>query len=225
MSLTGSESRLLLLSKDKSTEVPQLAFTEFEGAEILVQDKNTLQADTWHRKQEAAESIIRKAGTPEKIKCVYPEKLPVLRISPKSWYLESESYQGKMNLGEISGLYPFRSGKTIFQKVIVLDEKYLKKYKLFIDLGKLKDWCILQVNSQEAGRKFSAPFVFDITDYVKEGENILSIAVFNTAANLLAKNNDEYPVREYGLFGPVKITPYGRIKINYSPKELNGEQQ
>jgi len=221
MSLAGNESKLLLLSKDKSTEVAQLAFTEFAGAEIISQEKNSLQAETWNRKQETAEAVIRKAGSIEKIKCVYPEKLPVLRLSSKSWYLECESYQGKMNLGDFSSLYPFRSGKTVFQKVIVLNDEYLKNYKLFIDLGKLKDWCILHVNSEPAGKKFSAPFAFDITDFVQKGENKLSITVFNTEANFLAKTNDEYPVREYGLFGPVKITPYGRIKINYSPKELN----
>lgn len=216
LKLAPAESRLLLLSKKESPQIPQILFSTLDGAEINKQNSQGIALEGWRRKSGSLEMIIQKNGLIKKIKKNIPEKRLILRIHSRSWYLDSENYKGKINLGDHSKLYPFESAALTYQKLIVLDKTYTDNYRLFLDLGKVRDWCLLHINDQYAGKKFSPPFIFDISSFLKKGENKISITVFHAQSNTLAKTNDEYPLREYGLFGPVKITPYGKIYVEYT---------
>jgi len=213
ITLMPSESRLLLISKTRSASVRQLYSAELDGVKIMHQGETLFEAEGWRRKEGFAELTVKQDSSLTTVKEKIPDKIPILRISSKNWHLKSKNYEGKAYLGDHSKLYPFGNGSVIYHKIIILERKYTKSYRLFLDLGKVMDWCVLYWNDVFVARSFAPPYVFDISDFVRSGENKLSIGVFYTQANRLAQNCDIFPLREYGLFGPVKIIPYGRIHI------------
>ncbi|WP_197530529.1 glycosyl hydrolase [Bythopirellula polymerisocia] len=58
--------------------------------------------------------------------------------------------------------------------------------RLVLDLGRVGNIARVQVNGEEAGVLWAAPYRQDITKYLKAGENVLSVAVTNTWHNRLA---------------------------------------
>lgn len=72
--------------------------------------------------------------------------------------------------------------------------------RVVIDLGEVHEICELYINIFYAGVCLWPPYSFDITEYIKGGENIVTIIVTNTMANKLEKAR-----RKSGLLGPVRI--------------------
>ena len=72
--------------------------------------------------------------------------------------------------------------------------------QMFIDLGKVCHVAEVWVNGKSLGAKMWAPYVFDISAAVREGNNDIRIRI----ANLI--NNIYGDFTESGLIGPVKIT-------------------
>jgi hypothetical protein len=57
-----------------------------------------------------------------------------------------------------------------------------KEGKVFIDHGRVGQNAQLSVNGKDCGIRISAPYLFDITDAVKNGENEAVVVVSNTLA-------------------------------------------
>lgn len=93
-----------------------------------------------------------------------------------------------------------------------------------IDLGKVKNIAEVYVNGQFCGTAWKAPWTVDVTDALKEGENSLEIKVADLWINRLVGDNQpnapericttpgvqsiypaDYPLKEAGLMGPVKL--------------------
>ncbi len=159
------------------------------------------------RKTGKSITILQNKKEKREIQFDVSKKLPLLTISPKEWYLKSKVYQGSVNLGNFARLYPYFYGELSYNKVIVIEKQYLKEQHLNLNLGDLKDWCSLFVNDEFVSGKLDPPWDFNITDYVKNGENKLTIKITNTISNIKAKENEAFKVQEFGLFGPVKIIP------------------
>lgn len=79
--------------------------------------------------------------------------------------------------------------------------------RIFLDLGNVQEIAHLWVNDVSVGVQMWAPFVFDITDYLTDGDNTIRLTVDNCLANGI--NNTS---RASGLLGPVQII----MKINKS---------
>lgn len=78
--------------------------------------------------------------------------------------------------------------------------------KVILDLGNVVASAELRVNGKPAGIKSAPPWTFDITDFVKSGENQIEVLVSNTLANHYVSIPTHYRGKTTsGLIGPVSI--------------------
>ncbi|XCF05479.1 glycosyl hydrolase [Tamlana crocina] len=111
------------------------------------------------------------------------------------------------------------SGTTIYSKTVNLEG--LGRHTI-LDLGEVANIAELWCNGKKVGVKWAPPFQFDVSDFVKKGENILEIKVTNTWRNQLIFDNsrpkdqkktwttagpktDETELERSGLVGKVTI--------------------
>jgi len=209
-SLSGNESRLYVLDKKSSLKTWQVKNASFTGCRVLKQNTSMLNIKGWMRENNDVnlELVKDRKKIKEQIKGM--KISPILVISSNRWYLDSDTFQGKVNLGNHSIAFPFDSHVLLYQKIIIIGNEYLKNKKLFLEIGKVLDWCTLYVNDELVEQRLSPPWIFDITKFVRKGENKITIKVVNSLSNRLAKNDSQhkFTVSEYGLFGPVRIIPY-----------------
>ncbi|MGA8342132.1 MAG: glycosylhydrolase-like jelly roll fold domain-containing protein, partial [Candidatus Sulfotelmatobacter sp.] len=127
-----------------------------------------------------------------------------------------ECREGQMPLGNWSefGLSTY-SGAGIYQKSANLEKEHLKG-KVLLDLGNVRSVAEVHVNGHSAGVRLARPFRFDITNFVKEGENKIQIKVVNTLANHMST----YPTHwinegqtQSGLLGPVEIRFLSKVNL------------
>ena len=107
--------------------------------------------------------------------------------------------------------------------------------RLFLDLGEVAEVAELWLNGHHLGVRWHAPFRYDITPYLKPGENYLIVEVTNTLNNQLVGDGSrpeaerrtrsnisrlpnawmnplpEAPLLPSGLLGPVRIVPAGVV--------------
>ncbi len=213
MTLPPAQSEMLLINKLETNDIWQISQSSLEAMSIEEQSASALSFSGYQRKPGRSFIILKKGGESRQIPLYIPSKLPVLTISHRDWFLESEHFKGIVDLGNYARFFPFRSGSITYHKIIVLEKHYLKKQHLKLNLGNLKDWCTLFINEEFVADKYEAPWEFDISRFLKAGENKISITITNTIANRLARENDNYHVRDYGLYGPVKIVPAAQVSF------------
>jgi len=120
----------------------------------------------------------------------------------------------------------YYSGSAVYSKTFTLNQADLKENKVMLDLGNVLEMASIIVNSHKLSVKWSAPFEFDITKYVRQGDNKIEVEVVNLWPNRLigdgkmanekrfTKTNinkyngpdAEKYLRESGLLGPVKLS-------------------
>jgi len=93
------------------------------------------------------------------------------------------------------GLQKF-SGLMDYLKSVNIDKV---EKQMFLNLGKVCHVAEVWVNGQSVGSRMWGPYVFDITNAVKPGQNEIRVRV----ANLI--NNSYEDIQESGLIGPVQI--------------------
>jgi hypothetical protein len=119
----------------------------------------------------------------------------------------------------------YYSGKAVYKKTFSVAAGNLKGTKAILDLGNVLDMASIKINGNQLPVRWSAPFQFDITGYVKSGNNQLEVEVVNLWPNRLigdsklpldkrfTKTNivkfeqpdSEKLLRESGLLGPVQV--------------------
>ena len=210
--LQPAESALFVIDRSKSTRIWQLVESDLDGCQIIKQDRDHFVLRGWKREEAAFRLLVGKGKLQEDLNYEVKNKLPILAISSQGWYFESEPYEGKINLGNLSLRFPSLIKPVTYNKIIILKKPYTRGQKLILDLGTVRHWCTLYVNDQFVAQKLTPPWQFDITDYLHEGENRISIQVMNNLSNALSQNstldNFRYPLLDFGLFGPVKLIPY-----------------
>ncbi|SMC79843.1 glycosyl hydrolase [Cellulophaga tyrosinoxydans] len=109
------------------------------------------------------------------------------------------------------------SGTVTYSKNIVLGKI---KENTILDLGQVANMVELWCNRKKVGVKWAAPFEFNLTDYIKKGDNLLEIKVTNTWRNQLIFDNqrpidqkktwttnppkkNDTELEDSGLIGPV----------------------
>ena len=85
-------------------------------------------------------------------------------------------------------------------------EQLQRKLMLKADIG--KDVLVIKVNGQEVKTCLWKPYAADISAYVHEGENEISLGVVNTLMNLLESTRNPS-----GLF-KAEIVPYDRYELH-----------
>ncbi|NWJ52476.1 MAG: glycoside hydrolase family 2 [Bacteroidetes bacterium] len=120
----------------------------------------------------------------------------------------------------------YYSGTAVYKKSFAVNADNLRGTKAVLDLGNVLEMASITINGNKMAVKWSAPFQFDITQFVKPGNNELEVEVVNLWPNRLigdsklpieqrlTKTNvkkyetvdSEKLLRESGLIGPVKVT-------------------
>ncbi len=90
------------------------------------------------------------------------------------------------------------AGTATYHKNIDIDRKS-DNQRILLDLGEMNDIAQVWVNGKDAGVSWYAPFVVDITPYVKSGRNTLKIAVSNNWANRLIGDEQHPADFEWGI--------------------------
>ena len=104
-------------------------------------------------------------------------------------------------------------GTVVYKTTVTLDGKDLPKY---IDLGKVADICELKVNGKDAGMKWFGERIYDISPYVRGGENTIEVKVTTLMGNYIQTLKDNRAAQRFvlrrnqpyvsaGLIGPVKL--------------------
>ncbi len=115
----------------------------------------------------------------------------------------------------------YYSGTATYSRKIVVDESMVGSGELWLNLGDVRNIAEVCINGHNAGIGWKAPFRFNISEYVRAGENDLVVKVTNSWANRLigdlqpgakkftwtSRNLyvEESPLRKAGLLGPVTI--------------------
>jgi hypothetical protein len=120
----------------------------------------------------------------------------------------------------------YYSGTANYKKSFTVNPESLKGTKVILDLGNVLEMASISFNGTKMPVRWSAPFTFDVTKYIKKGENKLEVEVVNlwpnrligdgklpvekrlTKTNIVKYNvpDAEKYLRESGLIGPVKLT-------------------
>jgi len=127
------------------------------------------------------------------------------------------------------------SGTASYTKEFNLPGKLLGNVRIYLDLGNVQELAAIKINGKEVSVCWIFPYRADITDYVKNGTNILEVDVTNLwcnrligdgklpASERLTKTNivkfdapdAEKYLRVAGLLGPVKIQFSQIHKLNH----------
>jgi hypothetical protein len=120
----------------------------------------------------------------------------------------------------------YYSGNAVYKKSFSVSANNLSGTKVMLDLGNVLEMASITINGNKMAVKWSAPFQFDISNYVKQGDNQLEVEVVNLWPNRLI-GDGKLPVEQHltktniikyegadaesllrisGLLGPVKIT-------------------
>ncbi|WP_321436963.1 glycosyl hydrolase [uncultured Bacteroides sp.] len=100
------------------------------------------------------------------------------------------------------------SGTARYEKNFIVDEKMLTdRLPLVLDLGKVEIMARVKLNGKDLGIAWHAPYLFDITDVVKVGENKLEIEVVNLWPNRLIGDEKQPDDVGYDQWGTMKEWP------------------
>ena len=102
------------------------------------------------------------------------------------------------------------SGGAVYSKQFELSRDWVGK-RIELDLGKVGGLARVRLNGKDASVRFYPPWIFDISDLVKEGKNMLEVEVYNTAANHYITIPTKYRGSTLsGLLSTPRLNCYGR---------------
>ncbi len=144
-----------------------------------------------------------------------PKQNPGFLTSPLEFSCTGKS-RGAIGSWFNYGLHKF-SGVVDYETTFHLDQTF---EDVILDLGRVSYLAEVWINGNNAGSRLWRPFTFDISDFVKEGENEIRIRVGNLVVNEMSLIHDvEESINfwgrtgipllkdlDAGLFGPVKIS-------------------
>ena len=92
-------------------------------------------------------------------------------------------------------------------------DKINKKAHYYLDLGEVYYTASLKINGKEVGKRIWAPYLFDITSYLQQGENLVDVTVKPSRYNSLVKRaidgeNDYRSLKESALASEGMVGKY-----------------
>ncbi|MFU0801492.1 MAG: glycosyl hydrolase [Xylanivirga thermophila] len=129
---------------------------------------------------------------------------------------------GKKTIPDVYDLtrsgYPFYAGEAEFITGFSYDNKNDNKddNKLYLKVQDVRSAFIsLYVNGEFCGTKYWAPYVFDITQFIREGKNLISIKAGNTLFNAMGPNRMDGILNEEYV-GPYTFIDFDRYTEKYT---------
>jgi hypothetical protein len=122
-----------------------------------------------------------------------------------------EMTTGAMKVGpwEEQGLVGY-SGGVRYRQTLVRDNPDQAGVRTLLDLGRVRGTAEVQVNGELVGVRIWSPYVFDLTDHLRPGENELRVSVYNTLGpymQAISPTPFVFPGQTVsGLLGPVTLT-------------------
>ena len=96
--------------------------------------------------------------------------------------------------------YPYFSGSIEYRQQVYLDDAFISNCRCMLEAEDVREIGLLRINGETVGLRPWKPHRWDITDFIKKGENDIRIRVWNTLTNLLdLKDFDS------GIIGKVRI--------------------
>ncbi len=142
----------------------------------------------------------------EELKLIFEISLDELNRGKFAFYKETDHLKSITGRGE----RPRFSGNMRYQTSLTL-EAPKRGEGIFLNLGQVGETAELYVNGKHAGTRLFTPYRFDVTDFVKEGENKLEILVTNSLGTHI---HDPFSartlIRPSGLLGPITLEKYNR---------------
>ncbi len=105
---------------------------------------------------------------------------------------------GLRDWGNLPGMDQF-AGTLRYETTFPVARRDGSRYLL--DLGRVGDFASVRANGRDLGVRFWAPWTWDVTDVLRDGDNTLHIEVTNSLANRYDARNR----RASGLMGPVVL--------------------
>lgn len=102
---------------------------------------------------------------------------------------------------EISGLEHF-SGSMIYKNNFNINKPEINK-RVQLDLGEVHEIAFVSLNGTELAPQMWSPYIFEISDHIRDGENVLIVEVKNTLANRICKIS-----LKSGMVGPISLKLY-----------------
>ncbi|MFA9458085.1 glycosyl hydrolase [Halalkalibacter sp. AB-rgal2] len=134
-----------------------------------------------------------------------PKKEPIRMIElNQEWTVSGEAFERQTTAlrswTEWTSM-TYYSGTLTYRTTFHLQETI---EQAVIDCGEVDEIAKLTVNGEEVGVKMWAPYTFVLTGLLREGENVIELAVTNSKANEM----DQVALRS-GLIGPVTVGMFG----------------
>ncbi|MDQ3855238.1 MAG: hypothetical protein M3281_02430, partial [Chloroflexota bacterium] len=173
--------------------------------------------------EEASAAPLNTGGTASTLEVQLPpsdEPLRVcaLRVQTRPGYSEGAVFEGpvrfrttagRMRLGDWAqqGLAGF-SGAVHYSRTVQWPGTHSGE-RVLLDLGRVRGTAEVTVNGEPAGVRVLSPYVFDVTERVRSGENELRVSVYNTAGPYLdsvSPTRFVFPGQTLsGILGPVTL--------------------
>jgi hypothetical protein len=120
--------------------------------------------------------------------------------------------EGEIELGDLSeheGLYSY-SGGAMYRKSFNLSKEQHEN-RFILDLGEVVSSAQVWLNGCEVGIRVAPAWTFDVTEFIRVGENKLEVLVYNTLSNHYTTIPTRYRGSlKSGLIGPVVLN---RMKV------------
>lgn len=132
-----------------------------------------------------------------------------------------ECARGAIPLGDWSafGLSHYSGGLVYIRKIHLTSEQLANR--IVLDLGNVRTSAEVFVNGQSLGVRLARPFLYDLDQFVKPGENEIRIEVLNTLANYMSTQPTQYVFKGQtvsGLLGPAELRLLPRIRLHCVPE-------
>ncbi|PKG21758.1 glycosylhydrolase-like jelly roll fold domain-containing protein [Niallia nealsonii] len=104
-------------------------------------------------------------------------------------------------------LYPDFSGTIQYELEFELE--YETSHNYCLDLGDVYEVAEVFINEEKVGTKIAKPYQFNVTNYVKQGKNVLKVEVTNTLGTKQKDFLSQYrALQPSGLLGEVKLEKF-----------------
>lgn len=212
------QSRILVLKKQSLKSLPKVLSTNLDEITSLKIKNHKITLTALVKGKGNYEIEVNVFNVIKKLTKNVQNFLPTLTISNSNWIIEFKNTKITNSLGDLSMFDHTYFGTIIYKKIIIISKDYVKDYRLILDLGKLKDMVEIYINEKNLGLHILPPFQIDISDYIIAGDNKFEFRVKNNLSNVLSSletvEQKNFYIKEFGLYGPVKIIPYKEIEFS-----------